>query len=112
MITADDASIVIAHRASLVRRKMRFYLSPLLIAEPEQSFTHRTPLGRIKFGPTESEYANWVQTLGDRNDLETLTGCADFIPDSLAHQKPGHGEHEGNRTALGVRLALCYDTVK
>jgi len=62
--TADDASIVIARQAGLVRRKVRLYLSPLLIAKPEQSFTHRITLGRIKFGPIESEYANWVQTLG------------------------------------------------
>jgi hypothetical protein len=45
--TADDASIVIARRASLVRWKMRLYLSPLLIVEPEQSFAHRSPPRRI-----------------------------------------------------------------
>jgi len=28
--------------------------------------------------------------LRDRNDLKALTGCADFIPNSLAHQKPCH----------------------
>lgn len=53
--TAYDASIVIALRASLVRWKMWLYLSPLPIVEPEQSFAHRSPLGRINFAPTESE---------------------------------------------------------
>jgi hypothetical protein len=34
---------------------MWLYLSPLPIVEPEQSFAHRSPLGRINFGPTESQ---------------------------------------------------------
>src|SRR5499427_8745559 len=38
--TADDASIVIARRAGLVRWQMRLYLGPLLVAESEQSFAH------------------------------------------------------------------------
>jgi hypothetical protein len=45
--TADDASIVIARRACLVRWQMRLYLSPLLVVEPEQSFAHRSPPRRI-----------------------------------------------------------------
>ena len=45
--TADNASIVIARRASLVRWQMRLYLSPLLVVEPEQSFTHRSRPRRI-----------------------------------------------------------------
>ena len=45
--TADNASIVIARRAGLVRWQMRLYLSPLLVVEPEQSFTHRSRPRRI-----------------------------------------------------------------
>ncbi len=45
--TADDASIVIARRAGLVRWKMRLYLSPLPFVEPEQSFAHSRPPRRI-----------------------------------------------------------------
>src|SRR6185437_13922042 len=56
--TADDASIVIARWACLVRWQMRLYLSPLLVVEPEQSLAHRTPPCRINFGARESELAN------------------------------------------------------
>src|ERR1700741_208821 len=45
--TADNPSIVIARRAGLVRWQMRLYLSPLLVVEPEQSFTHRSRPRRI-----------------------------------------------------------------
>ena len=45
--TADNASIVFARRACLVRWQMRLYLSPLLVAEPEQSFAHPSPPCRI-----------------------------------------------------------------
>jgi hypothetical protein len=45
--TADNASIVIARRASLVRWQIWFYPSPLLVVEPEQSFAHRSPPARI-----------------------------------------------------------------
>ena len=45
--TADNASIVIARRASLVRWQIWFYPSPLLVVEPEQSFAHRSPPCRI-----------------------------------------------------------------
>ena len=41
--TADNASIVIARRASLVRWQMRLYLSPLLVVQPEQPLAHRSP---------------------------------------------------------------------
>ena len=41
--TADNASIVFARRACLVRWQMRLYLSPLLAVEPKQSFAHRSP---------------------------------------------------------------------
>jgi hypothetical protein len=34
--------------------------------------------------------------LRDRNDLELLTGCTCYIPNSLADQKPCHGGYEGN----------------
>jgi hypothetical protein len=49
--------------------------------------------------------------LRDRNDLKVLTGCADFIPNSLAHQKPCHWGYEGNRTGLRVRFVLPHDTI-
>src|SRR5215831_19359931 len=43
--TTDDASIVVARRAGLVRWQMRLYLSPLLVVEPEQSCAHmRSPV--------------------------------------------------------------------
>jgi hypothetical protein len=45
--TADNASIVIARRTSLVHWQMRLYLSPLLVVEPEKSFAHRSPPCRI-----------------------------------------------------------------
>ena len=45
--TADNASIVIARRARLVRWQMRLDLSPLLVVEPEQSAAHRSPPCRI-----------------------------------------------------------------
>ena len=45
--TADNTSIVIARRASLVRWQMRLNLSPLLVVQPEQSLAHRSPLHRI-----------------------------------------------------------------
>jgi hypothetical protein len=49
--------------------------------------------------------------LQDRNDLKVLTGCADFIPNSLSYQKPCHWGYEGNRTGLGVRFILSHDTI-
>src|SRR6201984_171139 len=45
--TADNASIVIARRAGLVRWQMRLDLNPLLVVETEQSFAHRRPPRRI-----------------------------------------------------------------
>src|SRR6516225_1384767 len=45
--TADNASIVIARQAGLVRWQMRLDLSPLLVVEPEQSSAHRSPPCRI-----------------------------------------------------------------
>jgi hypothetical protein len=45
--TADNASIVFARRACLVRWQMRLYLSPLLVVEPEQSFADRSSPCRI-----------------------------------------------------------------
>ena len=45
--TADNASIVIARRASLVRWQMRLNLSPLLVVQPEQPLAHRSPPCRI-----------------------------------------------------------------
>ena len=49
--------------------------------------------------------------LRDRNDLQLLAGCADDIPDSLAHQKPCHRGYERNRAGLGVRLVLSDDMI-
>ena len=46
--TADDASIIIARRAGLVRWQMRLDPSPLLVIEPEQPSTHRNLPHRIK----------------------------------------------------------------
>ena len=45
--TADNASIVIARRASLVRWQMRLNLSPLFVVQPKQTFAHRSPPCRI-----------------------------------------------------------------
>jgi hypothetical protein len=45
--TADNASIIIARRASLVRWQMRLNLSPLLVVQPEQPLAHRSPSHRI-----------------------------------------------------------------
>jgi hypothetical protein len=45
--TADNASIVIARRAGLVRWQMRLDLNPLLVVQPEQPFAHRSPPSRI-----------------------------------------------------------------
>jgi hypothetical protein len=45
--------------------------------------------------------------LRDRSDLKRLTGCADFMPNNLAHQKPYHWGYEGNRAGLGVGLVLA-----
>ncbi len=45
--TADNASIVIARRASLFRWQMRLNLSPLLVVQPEQPLAHRSPPCRI-----------------------------------------------------------------
>src|SRR5271154_4744220 len=46
--------------------------------------------------------------LRDRNDL---TGCADFIPNGVTHQKPCHWGYERNRTSLRVRFVLSHDTI-
>jgi hypothetical protein len=34
--------------------------------------------------------------LGDRDNLQLLTGCTDHIPDSFAHQRLCHRGREGN----------------
>jgi len=49
--------------------------------------------------------------LRDRNDLELLTGCTCYIPNSFAHQKPCHWGCEGKRTGLGVCFVLPHDTI-
>jgi hypothetical protein len=54
---ADNASIVIARRASLVRRQVRLDLSPLLVVQPEQPLAHRNPPCRIN-SVRESEIDN------------------------------------------------------
>src|SRR6185369_15191923 len=52
-----------------------------------------------------------VRGLRDRNDLELLTGCADHIPNSFAHQRPCDGGNEGNGTGLGVCFVLSHDMI-
>jgi hypothetical protein len=42
----------------------------------------------------QTSAASGASVLRDRNDLEFLAGCADDIPDSLAHQKPRHWRYE------------------
>ena len=49
--------------------------------------------------------------LGDRNDLKLSTGCTDYIPHSVSHQRPCHWGHEGNGTGLGVRFVLSHDMI-
>lgn len=49
--TADNASIVIARWASLVRWQMRLNPSPLLVVQPEQPLAHRSPPCRINSVP-------------------------------------------------------------
>src|SRR5438067_5378767 len=44
--TAENAPIVIARRAGLVRRQMRLSTRPLLVVEPEQSFADRSSTHR------------------------------------------------------------------
>ena len=61
--------------------------------------------------PFQTSAASDAGVLRDRNDLKVLTGCADFIPNSLAHQKPCHWGYEGNRTGLRVRFVLPHDTI-
>lgn len=55
--TADNASIVIARRASLVRWQMRLNLSPLLVVQPKQPLAHPIPQPN-QYGARESEIAN------------------------------------------------------
>src|SRR6266568_3982874 len=55
--------------------------------------------------------ASGAGPLRNRNDLELLTGCAGYIPDGLAHQRPCHRGYEGNRTGLGVRFVLSHDII-
>ena len=45
--TADNASIVITLRTSLVRRQMRLNLSPLFVVQPKQPFAHQNLPCRI-----------------------------------------------------------------
>src|SRR5215471_6533708 len=53
--TADNASIVIARRASLVRWQMRLNLSPLLVVQPETApCASKSPVAN-QFGARESE---------------------------------------------------------
>src|ERR1700687_2601327 len=61
--------------------------------------------------PFQTSAASDAGVLRDRNDLKLLTGCADFIPNSFAHQKPCHWGYEGNRTGLRVRFVLSHDTI-
>ena len=53
----------------------------------------------------------WCGVLRDRNDLELLTGCSDYIPNSFAHQRPCHRGHKGNGAGLGVRFVLSHDMI-
>jgi hypothetical protein len=58
-----------------------------------------------------SSAASGARALRDRNDLKLLTGRADFIPNSFAHQEPCDRGYEGNRTGLGVRFVLSHDMI-
>ena len=49
--------------------------------------------------------------LRDCNDLELLTGRADYISNSFAHQKPCHRGYERNGTGLRVGFVLSHDTI-
>ena len=48
-------------------------------------------MGATQSGHSEHRLRPVQDVLRDRNDLKRLTGCADFIPNSFAHQKPCHG---------------------
>src|SRR4029077_16213290 len=61
--------------------------------------------------PFQTLAAPVQDVLRDRNDLKVLTGCADFIPNSVAYQKPCHWGYEGNRTGLRVSFVLPHDTI-
>ena len=52
----------------------------------------------------------WCGVLRDRNDLEVLAGCFDYIPNSFAHQKPCHWGCKGNRA--GLRVASSSPTIR
>ena len=55
---ADDASIVIALRTSLVSRQARLYPHPLHVAKPKQSLAHRSRPLAESLGTRESEFGN------------------------------------------------------
>jgi hypothetical protein len=72
-------------------------------------FTETTTSGAKRPFQTSAEFCAGV--LGDRNDLEFLTGCTDYIPNSFAYQQPCHWGYEGNRTGLRVRFVLSHDAI-
>ena len=52
-----------------------------------------------------------TRVLRDRNDLELLTGCSDYIPNGFAHQRPCHWGYKGNGAGLRVSFVLSHDTI-
>src|ERR1700736_3975853 len=76
--------------------------------EPKATASH---LDSTQSGHSKHRLRPVRDVLRDRNDLKVLTGCADFIPNSLAHQKPCHWGYEGNGTGLRVRFVLSHDMI-
>ena len=76
--------------------------APVFVRKPQQPFSGGHSKHRLR--PVRD-------VLRDQNDLKLLTGCADFIPNSLAHQKPRHWGYEGNRASLRVRFVLPHDAI-
>jgi|ERR1700682_984293 len=62
-------------------------------------------------GPLSARDTLGAGVLRDCNDLKLLTGRADYIPNSFAHQKPCHWGYERNRTGFRVRVVLSHDTI-
>src|SRR5258707_11112168 len=51
--------------------------------------------------PFQTSAASDAGVLRDRKDLELLTGCTCYIPNSFAHQKPCTGDTKEIEPALG-----------
>ena len=83
---------------------MSVYASTLVLADPKSRVL-------AKFDQALVGDIFGADALGDRDDLELLSCCADHIPNRLAHQKPRHRGYEGYRTGLGVRFVLSHDAI-